>query len=150
MAKSARQPQGSSTKQPTPSELKPSESERYADVQRTILQFCVLMAATLIASMLDFPAQLITIVVAAGAVVVGTRALVALRALARKDGQTLMLYLGIAFCAVLGLGSLATLARTDVEMAYQDCRASAITEQAKLQCTIDYQKSISEYFKQLR
>ncbi|GEM_PF-2700858 len=150
MPKSARQPQRSSSQPPAPPVQKPSESERYADVQRTVLQFCVLMAATLIASMLDFPSQLVTIIVAAGAVVFGTRALVALRALARKDGQTIMLYVGIAFCAVLGLGSLATLARTDVEMAYQDCRASAITEQAKLQCTIDYQKSMSEYFKQLR
>lgn len=150
MAKPERKKTQRTPENPDQRSSKPTESEEIAQVQRAVLQFCVLMAATLFASMLDFPAQLATILAAGAAIVVGTRALIAVRNLRRKDGQTVILYVGIALCAVLGLGSLASLARIDVEMAYQSCKSEAVTEQAKLQCSIEYQEALTDYLKQLR
>lgn len=128
-----------------PEKPKPTP-EQLAGVSRSVLHFGLFMLAAVLTMQVPLPWQLISIAFAAGALVVGIRALLRVFRQQIRGMISVLLIFGLLLSGMLLVTSLSNVAVWDEQMERQQCMRSAITVAAQDRCEQTYQQAIEERF----
>ncbi|MBD5786879.1 hypothetical protein IF650_11890 [Cellulosimicrobium terreum] len=130
-------------------ERPPVDPEVARAASRRVLHFGLLLLVVIVVSTMPFPWRGAALVAAVGSVVVGVRALIAVRR-ARVRGMLVpALAIGIGLALTIILQALGSLAMWDVETAYQECVDGAITVSATDRCDAERQQAIEDWTERL-
>lgn len=136
---------------PPPDPAAPREDpEAEAAARRAAFTFALLVLASIFSVALPLPWQLGTLAFAAGAVVMGIRALIASRRAGRASSLGPMLVVGIALTAMVSMSVLSSAVVYDLSVARQECLARALTTSATEACETDFRRSVEERIDRLR
>ena len=124
--------------QPTPEQL--------AATSRSVLHFGLLMLVAVLTMQLDLPWQLVSIVFAAAAVVVGVRTMVRILRQGQRGGLAALLIFGLVLSGMLVVSTTTSLALWNEQMDRQECLNSAITVTAQERCERAYEEAIEDRF----
>ncbi len=109
----------------------------------TVRLFALLMIASVIASGLDLPWSVASILASMAAVVVGIRALMTAARLRVRGTPRVALIAGLGLAGLTLLMQLAVAATWPLQWDYQQCRAGAITEAGEAACQQELEERLS-------
>lgn len=130
---------------PLPSEPKPVDPAQAQAATRSVLHFGLLMLATLVATTLQLPWQLIGLITATAAVVVGLRALRRTWRAGMRGALVGALSAGLVMTVTVALTIAAVIPVWRITMDHQDCMATAITHTGQASCRSAYDTAIKEF-----
>lgn len=107
--------------------------------------FGLLLLATIVTGSLPLPWQAGSLGFVVAALVVGIRALRSVRRAGVRGGLVPLLAVGLAFTALLSLGTVGLLALWPVQLDRQHCLQDALTISANDKCQTDYQHTLLDY-----
>jgi len=120
----------------------PPDPEAARVASRRVLHFGLLMLATVLTSSLPLPWGAASIAFVLLSLVVGVRALVALRRARVRGVLAPMLTIGLVFSTMLALTTVSMVATWPVQSAREDCLRSALTVSAQARCEKAYQEDL--------
>ena len=132
---------------PAPAPPNPPDPEDVRRASRRVMDFGLLMLATLVTAAMPLPWQAAGLAFAVATVVVGIRAL---QAAWRAGLRTLvpLLGVGLAFAMLMSVALGAMLALWPLQVERQDCLRDALTISARETCEADFQESLQERLEQ--
>ncbi|HEY3436375.1 MAG TPA: hypothetical protein VGK35_01690 [Actinotalea sp.] len=108
------------------------------------MHFALLMLASLVTAPLPLPWQIGSLAFSVAAVVMGVRALIAVRRAGIKGAVLPAVTAGLLLAAALSGFAALTLALWPQQSAYQQCRTDALTISAREACDADYVRSLRD------
>ncbi|MFI2755164.1 hypothetical protein ACGIF2_17180 [Cellulomonas sp. P22] len=127
---------------PPPAPLPPIDPEALRVASRRVMNFGLLMIATIVVSTLPLPWRAASLVFVVLAIVAGVRALVATRRARVRGALTPMLLVGLAFAGMLSLTLVTMLATWPVQQAHEECLRGALTVSARAGCDQTYEQDL--------
>ena len=124
------------------------EEEKQAAPARHGLVLILLILASVLTFTYPLPFKLAAIAFAIAAIVWSIRYIIAVVRAKQKRNMSLGI-LGGLLSLYLIFSTLSSVVLWPVQSKYEECVRDAITQQAQLSCTTDYQTSLGDWFKQL-
>ncbi len=110
-----------------------------------VRHFGVFLLAAVLAGTFPLPWRAASILFVAGAVVVGIRALRLVRRSGMRGSLVPLLAVGLAFTAMLGIGTVGSFLFWSAETGRQECLSDALTVSATSACEQQYQEDLSQW-----
>lgn len=133
---------------PVPAPEAPSDPEAVRRATRLVMWFSGLLLAALwfSASSPPWPMPLLTGVVAVVAIVIGIRAIIAMRRAKMGGAMLVLLVVGLLLAGALVFFSVVQAAMWPVYADLQDCLDRAITSRAERACVADLETNVQDWF----
>jgi hypothetical protein len=125
------------------------DPEALRSANRLVLHFTLLVLAALLTTTLPLPWQLGSLAFAVAGLVVGLRALRQVWRSGLRQQLAPLLLFGLAFAALMTLSMSVMLAFWPAQVARQECQARAVTIDAREQCELDFQQSLTDRLNEL-
>ena len=125
------------------------DPEEVRSANRLVLHFTLLVLAALLTTTLPLPWQLGSLAFAVAGLVVGVQALRRVWRSGLRQQLAPLLLVGVAFAALMIVSMGVMLAFWPAQVARQECQARAITIDAREQCEVDFQQSLTDRLSEL-
>ncbi|WGW10780.1 hypothetical protein LWF01_11660 [Saxibacter everestensis] len=106
------------------------------------MHFALLMLATVITSSFPLPWKIAALAFAIATIVFGIRSLIKVIRARIRGAMLLFVSLGLAIVLVMSVSLIGNVAFWPIQSRYENCLASALTDQANKQCQSDYMKEL--------
>lgn len=116
---------------------------------RQVMQFAVAMLVVLLTTGLPLPWNLLGLIVAVVAIVLGIRALVSNWRAGSRGLLFFILLVSVGLTGMMAIGAGGRLAFWDAMTAHQNCVGQALTVEAQDQCVADYKSDVEKRLQEL-
>ena len=124
----------------------PQDPERIAAANRQVMAFGLVMLGTYIALQLPLPWTIAALVGAVASLVLGIRALIAVRRAGARGLPVVVLWVVLVMAALLALSVVVMLLTWPVHMEHQTCLRDALTISAQERCAESLQQDLEEFW----
>ncbi len=115
-----------------------------------VRHFGVFLLAAVLVGTFPLPWRVAAVVFVAGAFVVGIRALILVLRAGMRGSLVPLLAVGLAFTAMLAVGTVGSVLFWSAETARQECLSGALTVSARSQCEQQYRDDLSQWQQDVR